>query len=288
MITHENLPNLLRQVRAAIGISQLELALRLGVSQRHVCFVEQGRARPSRHLLLAWMRETGASADEQNAAMLSAGYSPTFVELAPQQARRTPAFRALSDMITAHEPFPGLVFDADWMICAMNETGQWLCTIMMSDYLASIDGPPTEMDMIASVAHPGGLLSKVRNAPEIAYALLRQFRAEALVRPALSPRIDAYEREVRRRYGTEPADLSRAAGDPYLNLVLDLPGATMTFLLVQTVFGLPQNVSQASLRTELWFPVDQATRRLLMTRADRAATNEGAPEAEAWAALCAG
>ena len=41
----------LRQVRHARRLSQLELSLRLQVSQRHVSFVESGRARPSRELL---------------------------------------------------------------------------------------------------------------------------------------------------------------------------------------------------------------------------------------------
>ncbi|MBK8062616.1 MAG: helix-turn-helix transcriptional regulator [Gemmatimonadetes bacterium] len=37
--------------RKARRLSQLQLALRLGVSQRHVSFVESGRAAPSRELL---------------------------------------------------------------------------------------------------------------------------------------------------------------------------------------------------------------------------------------------
>lgn len=256
----------LRVMRTSRGIPQLELALRLGVSQRHVSFVELGRARPSRNLILSWARETGASMDERNAALVSAGFSPAFLEFGSEHVRNSPAFRALSEMLVAHEPYPGIVFDADWMICAMNECGQWLCTVGMAGFVTSMDGPPTEMDMIAAVAHPGGLLSRVRNAPEIGFALLTQLRAEQMTRPALRPRIDRLEESLKERFGHAAIGQPRAAGEPHLNLIMDTEFGTLSLLLVQTVFGLPQNVTPASLRTELWFPMDDHTRRVMALR----------------------
>jgi transcriptional regulator with XRE-family HTH domain len=256
----------LRQMRVSRGISQLELGLRLGVSQRHVSFVELARARPSRSLILSWARETGASSDERNAALVSAGFTPSVVELGAEHARNTPAFRVLSEMLEAHNPSPGIIFDADWIIRAMSEGGQWLCGVLMPDYLASTDGRPVEMDMIASVAHPGGLLSRVRNAAEVGYALLNQLRAEQLTRAMLRPRADCLEASLIERYGPCRPEHMRAAGEPQLQLVADTEVGTLCFLLVQTVFGLPQNVTHTSLRTELWFPTDDATRQAMMTR----------------------
>ena len=53
-LTH-TLTATLQQSRKARRVSQLELSLRMGVSQRHVSFVESGRAKPSRELLVAWL-----------------------------------------------------------------------------------------------------------------------------------------------------------------------------------------------------------------------------------------
>jgi transcriptional regulator with XRE-family HTH domain len=257
----------LRQMRASRGISQLELALRLGVSQRHVSFVELARAKPSRNLILSWARETGATVDERNAALVNAGYSPAVLEFGVEHGQASLAFRALSDMLAAHDPFPGIIFDADWMMRAMNEAGRSLCGIVMPDFLAGLDRPPGEMDMIAAVSHPGGLLARVRNAAEAGFALLNQLRAEQLTRPALRPRVDSLESSLLERFGHEQAGHPRAAGEPHLQLIIDTQLGTLAFLLVQTVFGLPQNVTHASLRTELWFPGDEATRRIMTTRA---------------------
>lgn len=49
----ESLQTTLQTARKSKRLSQLELALRMGVSQRHVSFVESGRAQPSRELLLS-------------------------------------------------------------------------------------------------------------------------------------------------------------------------------------------------------------------------------------------
>ena len=44
---------LLRRWRRQRGVSQLDLALNAGTSQRHLSFLETGRARPSRYMVVA-------------------------------------------------------------------------------------------------------------------------------------------------------------------------------------------------------------------------------------------
>lgn len=257
---------ILRQMRKARGISQLELALRLGMSQRHIGFVELGRARPSLSLLLSWTRETGGTIDERNAALLSAGYSPALLDSEPADCRQSAEIRTLREMLVAHEPCPGIIFDADWTIRAMSEGGRWLCSVAMPALFDRDGVAHGELDMITAVAHPAGLLSRVVNAAEVGHALLRQLRTEQLTRPSLKPRVDVLEASLTERLGTA-GEAARAPGDTHLKVMLDTECGRMTFLLVQSVFGLPQNVTQKSLRSELWFPVDDATRAIIATRA---------------------
>ena len=68
----------LQAARKSQRISQLELALRMGVSQRQVSFVESGRARPSRELLLAWLQELQAPLALRNVALQQAGFAPVY------------------------------------------------------------------------------------------------------------------------------------------------------------------------------------------------------------------
>jgi DNA-binding XRE family transcriptional regulator len=69
----DSLQTTLQTARKSKRLSQLELALRMGVSQRHVSFVESGRAQPSRELLLSWLHELQAPLALRNVA-LAAGW----------------------------------------------------------------------------------------------------------------------------------------------------------------------------------------------------------------------
>ncbi|HMO52949.1 MAG TPA: helix-turn-helix transcriptional regulator [Tepidiformaceae bacterium] len=50
--TDDAFPRLLREWRTRRRLSQLDLAVSSGVSQRHVSFLESGRARPSRNMII--------------------------------------------------------------------------------------------------------------------------------------------------------------------------------------------------------------------------------------------
>src|SRR5690349_12145850 len=83
----------LREWRQRRRLSQLALAAGAGVSQRHVSFVESGRAMPSRELVLALARQLEVPFRERNELLLAAGFAPiyrerplTAPELAPARA----------------------------------------------------------------------------------------------------------------------------------------------------------------------------------------------------------
>ena len=72
------LQGLLQTARKSRRISQLQLALRIGISQRHVSFVESGRAQPSRNLLLAWLDELKAPLALRHVALQLEGFASSY------------------------------------------------------------------------------------------------------------------------------------------------------------------------------------------------------------------
>jgi transcriptional regulator with XRE-family HTH domain len=70
----------LREWRARRGLSQLELALDAGISARHLSFVETGRSKPGRDLLLRITEQLGLPFRESNELLLAAGHAPAFPE----------------------------------------------------------------------------------------------------------------------------------------------------------------------------------------------------------------
>lgn len=73
---------LLREWRRRRQMSQLALALEAGVSQRHLSFVESGRAQVSRELALRLAEWLDVPLRERNHLLLAAGYAPAYSERA--------------------------------------------------------------------------------------------------------------------------------------------------------------------------------------------------------------
>src|SRR5688500_15049976 len=71
---------LLRGWRQRRRRSQLDLALDAEVSQRHLSFIESGRAAPSREMVLRLAEQLEVPLRERNALLLAAGYAPAFAE----------------------------------------------------------------------------------------------------------------------------------------------------------------------------------------------------------------
>ena len=127
----ESLQTTLQTARKSRRLSQLELALRMGVSQRHVSFVESGRAQPSRELLLSWLHELQAPLALRNVALQQAGFAPVYRGSELADAVLAPVRDALAQLLQAHDPMPAMVMDAAWNVLHMNRGAQWLATTLM-------------------------------------------------------------------------------------------------------------------------------------------------------------
>ena len=77
----------LRSWRERRRISQLELALRAGTTQRHVSFIERGRSAPGRAMVIRLAEALDVPLRERNALLLDAGYAAVYSETAARAAR---------------------------------------------------------------------------------------------------------------------------------------------------------------------------------------------------------
>lgn len=254
-------PALLRSARKAACISQLELALRLGFSQRHISFVESGRARPSRDLIEMWLTETGAPPSARNAALLHAGFAQRLPRRAGANVDAHPARAMLLRLLDVHDPYPAFLFSADWFILRANPGAEWLMRILMPGYAAELP-PGTPVDMLAACAHPDGMFSCMRDPRIPAFSLLAQVQIEAFANPALKPRADVLARLLHARFGPDPGGIDPAALI-HANFNFDSPRGPLEFFRFQSVTDLPQDVTIAAIRAEVWLPANAATKRVM-------------------------
>jgi transcriptional regulator with XRE-family HTH domain len=112
--------NRLRWWRNRRGWSQLELAGRADISQRHLSFLEIGRASPSRDMVARLAATLGLPLRQQNELLIAAGFALAWHETefaAPELARLRDA---LDYMLAQQEPFPAVVIDRRWNLLKAN------------------------------------------------------------------------------------------------------------------------------------------------------------------------
>lgn len=257
-----SMPESLRQIRKNCQLSQLELSLRLGVSQRHISFVESGRSKPSRELLVAWLQELNAPLILRNEVMLQAGYAPIYHTTQIDDPALTQVNNALQQLLSAHDPQPALVIDAQWNLLRLNRGGQWLAAVLMAGIGdLSGDKPINLLDMLV---HPEGLTKPITNLHEVGPAFLTRLRHEVSAQPTLAPKVDAFANLLDARLGTQYAQtrLQKSwllSSAPVLTTSYATPYGELSFFSMFTTFGTPQDITLASLRVEHMFSADEAT-----------------------------
>src|ERR1700761_8738087 len=166
---------LLRQWRDARGRSQLELAMDMGVSQRHISFIESGRSSPSRALLLGVANALAIPLRDRNALLLAAGYAPMYAEPAWDAAEMRVVHRALERMLRQHEPYPALVMDRHWNVLMTNDAapaffGQFI----------DLGRHPRPRNLLRLMFDPHGLRPFVANWDAVAASLFQRIHREAV------------------------------------------------------------------------------------------------------------
>src|SRR5476649_3060071 len=109
-------PLLLRSWRQKRRLSQLDLALSSGVSQRHVSFLESGRAKPSRSMILQLSETLEVPLRERNEWLTAAGFAPIFRARPLDDPQMGQVMAAVRMMLENHEPFPAVAIDRAWNI----------------------------------------------------------------------------------------------------------------------------------------------------------------------------
>src|SRR4051812_11304066 len=151
---------LLREWRERRHLSQLALALDADVSARHISFLETGRARPSREMVLRLAEQLDVPLRERNTLLLAAGYAPAYPERGLDDPALTAARDGIHRVLIAHEPYPALAVDRQWTLVAANRAIGPLLVGVAPRLLQ----PPVNVLRIS--LHPEGLAPRIANLLE--------------------------------------------------------------------------------------------------------------------------
>lgn len=248
----------LRWWRVRRGLSQLDLAGAAGISQRHVSFLESGRTRPGREMVLRLAAALDVPLRQHNALLLAAGFAPAWREsdlAAPELAMVN---QALDHMLAQQEPFPAVVVNRRWNLLRANTGAGWLTAFLTDPSPAPVS--PGTINLAEWLMSPDGLRPFLVNWPEVAIYFLRGVQADA------SADGSQETAELLRRLLAYPG-VPALSHTPALE-ELPSPVLAMHFRKAQTslrlfttiaTLGTPQDVTVQELRIECFFPADEAT-----------------------------
>src|SRR6201990_1903731 len=168
-----------RAWRRRRGASQLALALQSGVSQRHVSFLESGRARPSREMVVQLTSALDVPLRQRNALLLAGGVAPGYRESNLGAPELAPVRHAIDRMLKQQEPYPAVVIDRLWNLLDANEAANAF-TIFLFEGPPPAPPPGKPANLLHWLLDPKALRSKIANWEEVARYLVSTTYAEIL------------------------------------------------------------------------------------------------------------
>jgi len=248
--------SLLKTWRERRRKSQLDLALDAEISTRHLSFVETGRAKPSREMILLLAENLEIPLRERNKILITAGFAPVYSEKSFDDVTFSAARQAIELILKGHEPFPALAVDRHWNMVAANKT----VPLMLEGVATELLAPP--VNVLRLSLHPHGLAQKIVNLHEWREHLISRLKKQVedtadFELEALLKELIAYKPLTSRR---EKA--LKTEGGIIIPLKIETQFGTLSFISTTTVFGTPVDVTVSEIALETFFPADETTREV--------------------------
>ena len=240
----------------------MTLAMNAEISQRHLSFIESGRARPSRETVLAITEALDMPLRARNELLDAAGFAAFYPERPLEGAEMERARETLRRILAHHEPYPAMVLDRSWNILMKNDASQRIVSRFLDEpaiaHLSS-DGKPNFMRLMF---HPSGLKPHIRSWARTAPILVGRLRREVAAYPG-SPSKSLLRELLPNAPATFIPGIDDAPLAPTVALELEIGDEVLRLFNTLTTFGTPQDVTLQELRIEMSFPADDASDALL-------------------------
>ena len=247
---------LLKHWRNVRRLTQIELASDAKVSARHVCFLETGRAQPSREMVQLLGSALDLPLEERNALHVAAGFVPPYSDHGLAADNLQPVRQALDFILRQQEPYPGIVIDGRWDVRLRNEASRRLFKTFRESYEMESDIADNAMHV---VFHPKGLRQFIVNWNEFAGQMIQILHREV----AQGSSVAAQLLDEIMTYPGLSAEWRRprnpAASSPVMTMQLAKGEFRLAFFSTFTTLAMPTDAALQKLKIECFYPADSAT-----------------------------
>ena len=249
----------LRGWRRHRGLSQLELAGATEISQRHLSFLELGRAAPSRDMVIRLAAALDVPLRQHNALLVAAGFAPLWRQTDLAAPELDQIRSALDYMLAQQEPFPAVAVDRHWNLLRSNSGA-----VRLIEFLVGPLAPGTPVNLADALVAPDVLRPYLLNWADVVRYFVRSVEADAAAdgtaeTAALHQRLLGYH-GVRAAINAVPAEL---AATPVLPMHFHKGNTSLRLFTTIATLGTPQDITLQELRVESFFPMDDETATMM-------------------------
>jgi transcriptional regulator with XRE-family HTH domain len=259
MSTQQSFASMLRWWRRHRALSQLDLAGRAEISQRHLSFMELGRASPSSEMVMRLAAALDVPLRQHNSLLLAAGFAPVWRQTDLGSPELTEIRSALDYMMAQQEPYPAVVVDRHWNLLQSN-----FGAVRLVEFLVGPLAPGTAVNLADALVAPDVLRPHLVNWADVVRYFIRSVEADLAAdgtpeTAALLERLLAYE-GVRSAVKVLAAE---SANSPVLPMHFRKGDTELRLFTTIATLGTPQDITVQELRIECFFPMDDATAGVL-------------------------
>lgn len=250
----ESFGSLLKTWRGQRRMSQLELGLAANVSARHISFLETGRAKPSKSMVLKLSETLDVPRAIRNVLLTAAGFAQAYAARSLDEDEMAYVRAAMDWMLERHNPFPALAVDRHWRLVRLNATSTAL--------LQAMDLHEGDSLLDAFVDN-GAFADALDNRDEIARHLVSRLRTESAHLGGDTVLDAAIERIVATLGDQKPEPIG--AMPAIIAARYRSNGRILSFFSTISQFGSTEDIALADIKIELMFPADGFTREALVS-----------------------
>jgi transcriptional regulator with XRE-family HTH domain len=253
---------MLRQWRNALRVSQLDLALSAGASQRHLSFIETGRAVPSRQMVMRLAEALDLPMRHRNELLVAAGFAPAFRQTALAEPMMGGVKTALDFILRQQEPYPALVVDRRWDVVARNAAAARMRRAFLDEHKVAAAGAAARNAMkliFDPLLYRPWVVDWQETARQILLRLWHEARSGADGEAARQ-----LLRELLEYPGVPQAsyDAMGPPNEPLMTVTLRRGPVQLKYFSTLSTFGTPQDITLQELRIKCFFPADEASAAL--------------------------
>lgn len=245
----------LRDWRDRRQMSQMALGLAANVSSRHISFLETGRARPSRSMVIQLSESLSVPRAVRNTLLNAAGYSPSYARRDLESADMGPVRAAIDWTLERHDPFPAFALDAHWSLVSLNKC---------AERLLGAAGLQAGDSLLEALVASDRLRTMIDNWPEVARHMISRLRTES----AHLGGDDILDRAADSLSGAQDGVSEETGVLPAVTAVRYRMGDTaLSFFSTIAQFGTAEDIALADMKIEFLFPAEETTREFLLSAA---------------------